>query len=70
MVEYGGMQSVIDWKKTTELLPEKMVGDYLASLSGLYLSLIQTPRIGGTGGIGQNGTTVMKETLKAVENKW
>lgn len=68
MVEYGGVQSVIDWKKT-KLLP-KMVGNYLATLSGLYLSLIQTPRIGGTGGIGQDGTTVMKETLKAVENKW
>ena len=68
MVEYGGVQSMIDWKKT-KLLP-KMVGDYLTTLSGLYLSLIQTPRIGGTGGIGQDGTTVMKETLKAVENKW
>ena len=68
MVEYGGVQSVIDWKKT-KLLP-KMVGDYLTTLSGLYLSLIQTPRIDGTGDIGQDGTTVMKETLKAVENKW
>ena len=68
MVEYGGVQSMIDWKKT-KLLP-KMVGDYLTTLSGLYLSLIQTPRIDGTGDIGQDGTTVMKETLKAVENKW
>ena len=59
---------MIDWKKT-KLLP-KMVGDYLTTLSGLYLSLIQTPRIDGTGDIGQDGTTVMKETLKAVENKW
>ena len=67
MVEYGGVQSVIDWKKT-KLLP-KMVGNYLATLSGLYLLLIQTPRIGGTGGTGQDGTTAMKETLKAVENK-